>query len=691
MGERLNRCRESVEYRNVQNCASPEPAGSAPIGAGEAAPRPPLLGVSVDGDAPAYCEGLGITTWLTPAGAIDALPGPPPASTGLALAAADMLAAQAMIGQLQSAGLEGAVRVVLLAAGGVHETMATVRSLQKALDNIPAPIFSKDRRGVYRACNKAFEAYVGLPRDMIIGRTVSDLAPEELAATYAAADNALFASGGCQVYDARVRYADGSIHDVTYYKGVHTDDEGAIQGLSGAMLDVTERRALETQLEALAHTDTLTGLGNRAAFSQRLETAATDGARDDRHPAVLLIDLDDFKNVNDTMGHEAGDHLLVKVGQLLRDSVRPGDTVARLGGDEFAILLEDIRARDIPALVHRIFDGLAQPLVLGNHRLIAEASVGVAYGGQGRNGSDILRNADMAMYAAKEQGRGRWVLYQDGLQTRVLDRAVLLDGLRRAIERREIFLEYQPIVVLPSRTMVGVEALARWQHPDHGVIPPSEFVPLAETSGLIVPLGDLILRQACHQAAAWAGPERTPPFITVNTSARQLREAGFVSGLRAALDSSGLFPPSLVLEVTETDASDDIALARTLHAVRALGVRVALDDFGTGRSSLSRLATCPADILKIDRSCVERVAVDNRHAAIASGIHQLAGMLGLDVIAEGVETAEQVVRLSQLGYRYLQGFYFAAPGSADSIRGALASGLPLSPVQDDRDRPPASS
>lgn len=590
------------------------------------------------------------------------------------VAAAELSAAAAALAQLETAGFDGPVSV-LLAGTGVVQTARTLQQLQTAIDNIPAPIFSKAADGVYGACNRAFEEYVGVPRDQIIGRTVHEIWSSELAAVYAEADRALIEAGGSQIYEAQVRYADGSVHDVTFYKGVITDERGTVQGLSGALLDITDRRALEAKLQLLADRDPLTGAANRGLFSRELDAAAA-GDHGDRPPAVLLIDLDDFKMVNDTLGHDVGDQLLVTATELLSRHVRGVDTVARLGGDEFAVLVHGLREAEVERLVRRVLAALTQPVVAAGHHLAVRASIGVAHGRPGDRGADLLRNADIALYVAKDGGKCRAAYYRPGMKARVVEQAALLDGLRQALTEGQLHLEYQPIVQLTDGAVVGVEALARWRHPTRGPVSPADFVPVAERTGLIIPLGRWVLEQACRQASRWqrAAPRVTAFATHVNVSAHQLREPQFAVELQKVLAETGLDPAGLVIELTETAMADDGAVLATLHAVRELGVRVALDDFGTGQSSLGILANCPVDIIKIDKSFVDDVTVDGRKAAVASAVVQLAESLAIEVIAEGVEAAAQAERLRDMGYRQAQGFHFARPLAPEAVDRLLARG-----------------
>ncbi|MFI1993921.1 putative bifunctional diguanylate cyclase/phosphodiesterase [Actinoplanes sp. NPDC020271] len=555
----------------------------------------------------------------------------------------DLGAALAALDELRASGHRGPVDV-LLTEDGIRQAARTTHQLQTAIDNIPAPIFSKDADGAYGACNTAFEAYVGVSRDKIIGRTVHGIWAEEQADVYAAADQALFDAGGKQVYDAQVVYADGSLHDVTFYKGVLTDDRGAVTGLSGAMLDITERRALERRLRDLADSDPLTGAANRALFTRRLDEAT----------AVLLIDLDDFKGINDSLGHEVGDHFLIAVAGMLREAVPESGLVARLGGDEFAVLLTD--GADHERTARRITAALTRSLDVAGHPLTPRASIGVARRRAGETGEDLLRHADVALYAAKDGGKGRCVHHRPGMRTRVIDHRATLTALRRALESGRLSLHYQPVARFGDGITTGVEALVRWTDPDRGEVPPAEFLPVAIRSGLIVPLGAWVLATACRDGGQ-------APVTYVNVSPHELREPGFADRVAAALATSGLPPERLIIEVIEAAMDDSSALAG-LHRVRDLGARIALDDFGAGRASLALLAEVPVAAVKVHPAFAARVTDDGRHTAVARAIARLAADLGIDAIAKGVETAAQARRLEEIGYRQGQGFHLGLPAAA---------------------------
>jgi diguanylate cyclase len=433
-------------------------------------------------------------------------------------------------------------------------------------------------------------------------------------------------------------------------------------------------RQHELDLRYQASHDALTRLANRQLFGERVQ-AALAAAHPDPGPAVLLVDLDDFKTVNDTLGHAVGDGLLVAVAERLRHCVRPGDTVARLGGDEFAVLLEGARTDAVVEVAERILASLGRPVLAHGHKLLIQASIGVANARSGEDAGELLRNADVAMYAAKERGKGGYVCYAAGMDAGILKQAELGAELRQALDSGQLHLVYQPIVRLPDGRIVGAEALLRWRHPTRGPVPPAEFIPTAERTGLIVPLGREVLRQACRQAAVWrrAHGDAAPATISVNVAARQLQEPGFAGEVAGALREAGLAPQRLVVEATETAVLKGGQVLATLHALHDLGVRLALDDFGTGQSSLGLLRTCPVDILKLDKSFVDGVTGAEQQAAVAAAVARMAQALGLDVVAEGIETGAQAQRLWELGYRLGQGFNFARPLAADELGRLLAA------------------
>ncbi len=447
------------------------------------------------------------------------------------------------------------------------------------------------------------------------------------------------------------------------------------------MRDVSERKALEDELKHQAFHDSLSGLANRALFLDRLEHALARAARSQSLLAVLFLDLDDFKLVNDSFGHAAGDDLLVAVAGRLTKSLRVGDTAARFGGDEFAVLLEEVSGfEEANQVAERIITALRVPLTVEDHQVQVHASIGIAVSPAGAEGpAELLQAADVAMYSAKSRGKGRYEVYQPALQQAVLERLERTADLQRAVDRQEFVVHYQPIVTLDGNaTINGVEALVRWRHPERGLLLPKEFIPLAEDTGLIIPLGRWVLLEACQQARQWQLNHKLSDafHVSVNISARHFAHDGLVEDVSNALKAGGLDPGSLVLEITESVLVQDAdsVIARMLE-LKLLGVSFAIDDFGTGYSSLSYLKRFPIDILKVDKSFVDDVGESEDSGALAEAIVQLGNTLNLQTVGEGIEQVRQVEGLRSLGCQFGQGFYFAKPLRAEQID-ELLSRLP---------------
>ncbi|MCH8134111.1 MAG: EAL domain-containing protein, partial [Myxococcales bacterium] len=428
----------------------------------------------------------------------------------------------------------------------------------------------------------------------------------------------------------------------------------------------------------LAYHDSLTGLGNRLLFKERLDTAISHARRTGRLVAVCLLDLDGFKRVNDTLGHESGDRLLISLSERLQRIVRSG-TFARLGGDEFTLLLTDVsRIDDLARISQRILETVAEPFHLGSQEVIVTASIGVAiHPDDGDDLETILRNADTAMYYAKEKGGNAYHFYTTQMHDAVHKRLTLESKLRRALERDEFQLVYQPIVDVQSRDIVGMEALLRWIEPETGIISPMEFVPLAEETGLIVPIGEWVLNEAARQNVYWQQQGLPHLRVSVNVASRQFMGPSLLPMVQRALDSTGLHPQYLVLELTEGSLiSVDAAVRTTLMALREQGIHISVDDFGTGYSSLSYLKHLPLDHLKIDRTFIIDVTRNRADAAIVRAVIAMAGGLDLQVIAEGVETEEQLAFLRRHGCESAQGFLFSEPLAADAFEKLLRTKPP---------------
>ncbi|MEU7907527.1 bifunctional diguanylate cyclase/phosphodiesterase [Actinoplanes sp. NPDC049118] len=438
--------------------------------------------------------------------------------------------------------------------------------------------------------------------------------------------------------------------------------------------NLVQLNSYQSQLTHRANHDDLTDLANRTLFEQQTREALAAIAPGETL-SLALIDLDDFKAINDRLGHAVGDALLIVVAQRLREAVREGDVVARLGGDEFGLLLHGLRSGEATEVLDRIAESLTRPVHALGYDLLVNASIGLSEVWPDASPQELLRRADLAMYAAKERGKGRHTVYDAQLEQDQAADAQLGAELRQALDNGDFSLVYQPIVALPGGEWTSLETLIRWKHPERGFIGPDVFIPIAERTGLIVPLGDWILRTALAQAAEWQETfgSGAPGEIGVNVSARQLREPGFAADVRAALADTGFDPEKLVVEVTETAVFDGGIALDTLQNLVTLGVRIALDDFGTGHSSLGLLRTCPADILKVDKSFVDGIGGRSEEAVIATAMIQITNGLHLQAIAEGVETAGQAETLHRLGYRYAQGYHFSRPLSPEQVREQLAA------------------
>jgi len=614
------------------------------------------------------------------------------------------------------------------AATALEQREAYFRALLQHSSDVTS-VFDADGRFVYMS--PSVERVFGRAPDTLVGCAVDEVThPDDLPALR----RALFATAAdpCTPVSLRHRvpHADGPWRQVESV-GRNLLAEPALRGYVFNTRDVTERAELEAALVRQAYHDALTGLANRTRFGERL-AAALERARaagDPARVAVLVLDLDGFKTVNDSLGHAAGDRLLVEVAARLLNATRGCDTVARLGGDEFAVLLEAVHDdADAVAVAERVVTALHPAFVVDGRHAFVGTSVGIARGASDATrpealGADalgsadpvaaVLRDADAAMYQAKARGKGRWALFEPAMHTAAVARLALEGDLRQALARSngaagrdgdELRLVFQPIVELESRRPVGVEALVRWHHPQRGLVSPADFIPFAEETGLIVPLGRLVLERACRQAAAWqaalaarteagsgggptTGRAADPLSVAVNVSGQQLQDPGFVGEVAVVLAESGLAPGTLTIEITEYSVVERPELVRErLADLRALGVRVAIDDFGTGYSALSQLQQFPIDVLKVDRAFVDRVTRGGSHAAVTRTLVALGEALRVRTVAEGIETEEQRAYLAVLGCPYGQGYLFARPMepaacgawlAAEADRRGVTGALPL--------------
>jgi diguanylate cyclase (GGDEF)-like protein/PAS domain S-box-containing protein len=457
------------------------------------------------------------------------------------------------------------------------------------------------------------------------------------------------------------------------------DDEGQPLYWQGVLLDITDRKAIEEQLAYQAFHDPLTGLPNRALFMNRLEHALEVAARRHDSVGVLFLDLDRFKVINDSLGHEVGDQMLIAVARRLSTCLRGGDTVARFGGDEFTVLLESVSgAEEASEIADRLIESMRAPFALPGRQAFIETSIGIAVSSPPQpRPADLIREADAALYRAKAGGRARATLFEPAMAVQAVARLELETSLRQAIQAGELRVHYQPLVDLGSGRVTEVEALVRWEHPTHGLLSPATFVPLAEETGLIVPIGEWVLFEACRQARAWhdAFPDEEPIVMGVNLSVRHLQQPNVAEWVAGVLAETGLEPSCLKLEITESAALVDSATTlQILTSLKRLGVRLAVDDFGTGYSGLSSLKTVPVDTLKIDRSFIGGLGRDQDDTAIVRATIDFARSLGLTVTAEGIETTDQLAHLLALGCDRGQGYLFARPLGSDEIADLLSRG-----------------
>jgi diguanylate cyclase (GGDEF)-like protein/PAS domain S-box-containing protein len=602
----------------------------------------------------------------------------------------------------------GGLTAFLMANGGVIVVLLVVRQLLAQLENLElahsldarvrertAELQNKERHfrslvqnasdvltvvdegHVITYQSASVERVLGFRPEHLVGTSFEDLLhPEDRVEAIRRIRSAKPSSLSQLSVEARLRRWDGTwcVSETTVNNLLEDD---SVQGIVLTTRDVAERKELLDELRHQALHDPLTGLANRTLLRDRLQHAVARGTRESGMLALVMVDLDNFKQVNDTLGHPAGDRVLTEVARRLSECVRGADTVARMGGDEFAILLERAVEHDVGLIAQRIKHWSQQPMEIDGQNVVVEGSVGVAWGhASGLDAEELLCNADLAMYAAKASGKGSYQVFDPKMQALMLEREKRESELREALMSRQLVLHYQPIVDVSTGRVSGLEALARWVHPERGLLPPSDFIPLAEESELVLSLGRWALAEACTQARRFRSLlPGTPLTMAVNVAAtRQLTSPWLVEDVRSALRDSGLPPASLVLEITEGALIGDVSsIIPTLHALKDLGVQLAIDDFGAGWSSLSRLRSFPVDKLKIDRSFVQELGSSNDESSIVAAVVAMASSLRLSTVAEGVETREQLSCLRQHGCDEVQGYLLSQPLPASELAELLAS------------------
>jgi len=549
-----------------------------------------------------------------------------------------------------------------------------LRLLTRTVEQSPSLIVITDPDGNIEYINPKFSEVTGYLLDEVKGKNPRVLQSGETAVDQYSDLWRTIKAGRVWKGELLNRKKNGGFYWASEVIAPVTDEQGGITNFVAVQENVTERRAAEDSLHHAANYDSLTGLANRRLLLDRLDLALAQAHREARTLAVAFLDLDHFKVVNDTMGHAAGDLLLQRAAERLTSLMREGDTVARMGGDEFTVLLPAIaRVEDTVEVTERILEHFREPWVLFGQKVRVTASIGIAlYPNDGEDAETLLANADMAMYRAKELGRDKFQLYTPDLNATIMERAVLERDLRDALERQQFVIHYQPQVDISSGRIQGMEALVRWEHPDRGLLPPKEFIARAEETGLIVPIGEWILRTACAQNKAWQEAGLPTLRLAVNLSAVQFNSPRLIELVRNVLNETGLAHESLQLEITESTAMFDVErTAELLGDLRQMGIDVALDDFGTGHSSLSYLAQFPITTLKIDQSFVARLPADENAVAITMAIMTLARSLNLTVVAEGVETDEQLAWLKNQGCEEFQGYLFSKPLPAEAFEALI--------------------
>jgi diguanylate cyclase (GGDEF)-like protein/PAS domain S-box-containing protein len=556
---------------------------------------------------------------------------------------------------------------------------ASEQRYRSVVENVKDTIFTTDKEGRWTFLNPAWTAITGYNINHSLGQSLLSYVVDEDSLHMTSLFERLKRREQNYYHEEiRFRTRNQSVCWVEARIQSTIDANGDLIGFFGTLSDITERKQAETQLQRLALHDTLTGLPNRLLFQDRVRGALVRMQSLQTGIAVFFLDLDNFKYVNGSMGHEAGDVLLQTIAARLQKSARSMDTIARLGGDEFTLLLEGLHhIDDAIQVAEQIVAQLQLPIPLGERQIFASASIGIAYTVDGnRLLDDLLRDADIAMYQAKSNGKGGYAIFDVGMHASAVERVEIETGLRMALERGELRVHYQPLIDLDTGRMTGIEALVRWEHPELGLLPPGKFIAIAEETGLIVPIGYWVLEESCRQRQTWkaAYPDHPPFIISVNLSGKQLMREDIVERVRDIIARTGICPEELKLEITESVMMADVQETVTkLRQLKLLGVQLAMDDFGTGYSSMASLNLFPLDTVKIDRSFIAELHQNNDMKSVIAAIIMLAKAMNLNITGEGIETEEQLIFLQGLGCHVGQGYYFAKPMSAEALDRDLAN------------------
>lgn len=548
--------------------------------------------------------------------------------------------------------------------------------LQGVLEAIPTPIFFKDTAGVYLGCNRAFLDYFGMSHQSeLLGKTVHDIVATSLAAHYQHQDDKVLQQQTTVTYEGPLDHPDGTRHHLLFTKKPFYLAGGRLGGLTGTIHDITLRKAAENRAQQLIHYDTLTGLPNRTLLQKKLASVLEQAQMTRQPVGIIILDHGRLRDINESFGYTTGDRILQKIAAKLSEHVDEPDIAARIEGDKFALVLTGIsHEREVTRCAQRIIDEMSEPVVIEGHEINCAGNIGIAmYPTDGCDGETLLANAIIALTQAKQSGRKTFHFFSREMRVQTRRSLTLESALEQALKRGEFFLHYQPQVDLATGRMDGVEALLRWQHPELGMVPPDQFIPIAEQTGLILPLGEWVLRTACRQNRAWQLAGHPPLRMAVNLSAKQLKQPLLLASIARTLQETGLAPQWLELELTETSIMKHTEDIRTLMGLKNLGIGLSIDDFGTGYSSLSYLKHLPINKLKIDRSFIREITTRHDDATIVEAIIVMAHSLGIQVVAEGVETHEQLAFLQQKNCDRIQGYLIARPLAASAVEELILS------------------